>query len=546
MASPTLAADLPENLLRLIPAETPAALVIPSLKACSDEMTQWLDGMERGQLLLGSRPLDQLKSGTGFTVGIDDLGSMAVFIAGFNQDVPIPMILVPVEGAASFLNGNFTAHDGDRHSRADGLTLFARDLQSHVLLSQDEAALRSYTAGEGLAPRIAQQFGDRGSVWLTPGDAFILVQRGGIEHMLKVARAEAARTEALLPGIAVFAMRLLEKCESGITVVDFDPLALVLRSIGRMSPTQANPATNHGDAADSARLDRLPNKPFYLAASVEVAQLAKRGALGEWLELADLNPTPDWLKLVHAAQWAVYPSSTGLAGGLLADAVMVAQTDQPQQLRNVIKQQLLSAELLTGDFKREVKWEDSKDVKDVGAADAYEVSITGEEAGATLPQMIDRVMFGSRGWRGFVKPTEDSVIITFSQRPAVLQAALSAAVDQSKSIESSAVLRTMRQWMPAQREIELYASIGQMAQLVEQVAATFGLTVEEAVKLDPNAPPIGFAAHVRQNDIETSVIIPAPVMAAAFDQFIKRAMKPADEPAVPPSPEAETSGGSQP
>jgi hypothetical protein len=235
---------------------------------------------------------------------------------------------------------------------------------------------------------------------------------------------------------------------------------------------------------------------------------------------------PDWLADVNSAQLAVYPSSTGLAGGLLADAVIVAQTHQPEALRDRMKAHLLSTVRSTGDFKREVNWSEQREVKNVGTAVAYEVTITGSPTGAALVQSIDRIMFGPRGWRGFVKTTDDAVIMTFSQRPAVLEAAVTAAADPSSSLESSGMLRTMRQWMPAHRDIELYINVGQMSQMVDQVLATFGFNAEERVAIDPQAPPIGFALSAEGQSIETSLIIPAAVMAAAFDEAIKRVRKP--------------------
>jgi hypothetical protein len=65
-----------------------------------------------------------------------------------------------------------------------------------------------------------------------------------------------------------------------------------------------------------------------------------------------------------------------------------------------------------------------------------------------------------------------------------------------------------------------------MSQMVDQVLATFGFNAEERVAIDPHAPPIGFALSAEGQSIETSLIIPAAVMAAAFDEAMKRVRKP--------------------
>src|SRR5438874_506187 len=73
-----LADTAPQELLAMIPGNACAAVVIPNLKFCSDEITRGLEGMDRANLLLGSRPLDLIKSATGFNVGINDVGGAAM------------------------------------------------------------------------------------------------------------------------------------------------------------------------------------------------------------------------------------------------------------------------------------------------------------------------------------------------------------------------------------------------------------------------------------------------------------------------------------
>ena len=69
-----------EGMIKLIPADAQAALIVPNVKILSDQITQCLEGMDRAGLLLGSRPIDQFKSASGFNVAVDDLGSAAVVL----------------------------------------------------------------------------------------------------------------------------------------------------------------------------------------------------------------------------------------------------------------------------------------------------------------------------------------------------------------------------------------------------------------------------------------------------------------------------------
>ena len=129
-------------------------------------------------------------------------------------------------------------------------------------------------------------------------------------------------------------------------------------------------------------------------------------------------------------------------------------------------------------------------------------------------------LFGSAGWRGFVKQTEDSVVMTFSQRPAVLKAALDAASGGTSSLQSYPAFRTMHALMPQGASFEAYLVVSQMAQLAREIAASFG---EEAAMpdIDPNLPPIGFGAAVIDRGAEGALIVPAGVLALALDQAIQ-------------------------
>src|SRR5262245_30892915 len=69
-----------QGILRVIPPDAHAAFIVPSLKRASDDLTRLLEGMDRANILLGLRPIDQFKSVTGFTVGLDDHGSAAIVV----------------------------------------------------------------------------------------------------------------------------------------------------------------------------------------------------------------------------------------------------------------------------------------------------------------------------------------------------------------------------------------------------------------------------------------------------------------------------------
>jgi hypothetical protein len=342
-------------------------------------------------------------------------------------------------------------------------------------------------------------------------------------------------------------MRLLEQCTGGIAMIDFDPLALVLRNLGRMNPANdPAPPPAKADPGPAASFDQLPGRPFYMAAALQLTRLRASGHFDGLLQAANERNAQEWLNQVNAVQFAAYPSPAGLAGGLLNDSLLVLESAHSEALLTQVRSAVLALGQNTGIVRRDVTWEDNQPVKDAGSANLYSISIVDAPPEFAQARMFEQLLYGRLGWRGFVKDMNNAVIMTFSQRPAVLQNAIAVASEPSKSMESSAVLRTMRQWMPVQRDVECYIGLGQLAQIVAQAVAFFGMNADEAMTIDPGAPPVGFAFNADRTAVESSLIVPAPVMAAAFDQYIKRVLQPPGEPAPPATQSHQPSGGTSP
>jgi hypothetical protein len=83
------------DVLRLIPSTAHATIVVPHMKYASDHLTRLLEGMDRANLLLGSRPIDQFKSSLGYTVGVNDHGSAALVVVDAAAQPPRIAWLMP-------------------------------------------------------------------------------------------------------------------------------------------------------------------------------------------------------------------------------------------------------------------------------------------------------------------------------------------------------------------------------------------------------------------------------------------------------------------
>jgi hypothetical protein len=524
-----------DDVLRLVPPKAPAAVVIPSVKAASDQLTQCLEGMDRAGAMLGSRPIDQLKSATGFNIGIRDSGGMAIVFSIDPALREMPLFLVPVNDAATFLQGNFVAHDGDAHKLANGTTLYAKAVGAHVALSESPDHVRGYDAGAGAAGQLQQALGDRAGP-LLQGELVAFAQAEAIRLAAQELRREAAQREQRLSLIAVGGFTLMDQTEFALISVDLDPLGAVFRSLTRLSADGAFKEFAAGGANSAAGPNRVPGRPFYLAASADFAGLGLMQAMATQ-RAKGMNDLPEWLDQVRQVQMAVYPSPLGMAGGVLNDAALLLTTSDPASAREGLKA-VLAAGARPGDpVKLHTKWEDGRTVKDVGVADAYEIKVLDAPAEAMQAEMAMQMLFGRAGARGFVRQIDQGLIITFSQRPAVLQAALaaaSAAPEAPGGVAAMPAVRSMREWLPRQSDIEVFLGMGQIAELATQLAATFGgAGVGPLPQLAPTLPPIAFGAAVQDHRIETATIIPAGVLAVLLDEALRTAKS--GNPLAPPA-----------
>lgn len=519
-ASPT--GGLNSAVVKLIPPDAAIALVIPSLKSCSDELTQCLEGMDRAQFLLGSRPLDQLKSMSGFNVGVDDLGGLAVVMVERGQTMS-PVMLVPVSDAKTFLDGNFAAHDGDRHTRPDGLSVTARDLGSHVAISTDEAAAREFAPQGGLGGAINGEFKAAGRL-IDGGELFVFARQNAMETV-------STRVRETMRAMGARNMPVSPPCRCALMVIDVDPLAVIVRGLARFDAAALGMANT--DSKASVTMTALSGKSFYWAFAANMGSLAPLRSL---FADASIRELPSWLWDAQTVHFAAFPSPAGLAGGLLNDSALVVKSNDPNSTRAAIKAGILAIAQDFTDIKREVKWEDSRPVKDVGDAAAFEIRTLDAPPAMAQQQMVEQLFFGRSAVRGFLSTTTDSLLMTFSQRPAVLAGALAALADPEKSLESSPMLTTMRQWMPAQRDVEAYVGVAQLVEMGRQVMQSFGLADGPVPAIDAGAPPVGFAMDVDLSVVESSLILPGPIVAAMLDEAMRQFAAAARTPGVNPEP----------
>lgn len=544
----------PQELLAMVPADAAVVVIVPNLKYCSDEITRCLEGMDRANLLLGTRPLDQLKSISGFNVGINDVGGAALVVLTLNEKAPpTTVMLMPVSDGESFLKGNFQAHiKDDEYFSARGKAYHARIVGGYAVVSERAEAVTAVAASVAKPDDHSpwQNLGEQAAKVLGNGDLIIVTTRDGVRPWFDLAAASnpMAGDEQAVQRVRKIISPMIEDLRIGIMALNFDPLGLIAGTLAMYQPDSAMAKQlAGGKGSDAAPLTRLPNKPGYFAASIDVQGLGGSEAMRQLCTMLTVPTLPDWLTQTGGFQFAAYPSPAGLAGGFLNDAVAILQTATPPQAREALKSGLLSFKDQSHGIKFEVLWADDKPVKNASSplnADHYEVKIIDVPPEQAMVQTIAPLVFGRAGWRGFVKSTDDALLMTFSQRPAVLEAALNVRPDSSYG--STGVIKTMHKWMPAHNDIEVYIGIGQLAQMAIRIAQSLGANDAAGIpEFEPNAPPIGLAVEVDQGTVSSTVVIPAAILAPLLDQWIGTMKNRAANDDAPPPESPATSGERQ-
>ncbi len=524
-----------QGILRVIPPDVHAAFIVPNLKHASGDHTRLLEGMDRANLLLGLRPIDQFKSVTGFIVGLDDHGSAAIVVVDAGNPAehrPARTVtIVPVTNAQEFIEGNLlevVEGEPDARERADGLVVYVKALSAHVIMGEDMQTVRGYSERDGFERVLNNAAGERAAI-LTAGEFGVIIRQPAIAAMKQSLLRQAEQANVMLPGVAVLAQEIADDVDLLAMSIDCDPLAVIVRSFvrfrdeadfGKLAPAQP-PA--------GRSLSRLPSKPYAMALSVNLAALGGEGMLhGATQAIGDPpNALPEWMTKTTAFDFAIAPSPAGAAGGLLNEAMLVLASDDPAAVRESIKRDVLSLQN-NPTITREAKWSDDQPLSSASnelTADAWEVRTVSVPPELAQIEVIERFLFGTAGMRGYVRQEPRTVLMTFSQRPAVLEA-LTQSVRQVSALSAppdagfggSATIRTMRKWMPAQRVIEVYLHAAAARQMLAPFFAGAGVLPEFSAGL----PPIGAAMDVSPQRTDATVIVPAGVLAPLFDELTRR------------------------
>jgi hypothetical protein len=582
-----------DRALGWIPENAISFVVVPNVKAASDDLAALVEATGQGGFLAMGRPVDVLKAQFGIGANLDEKAPLVAYFPPAPAPVaatdpaaapapapamPRPVIVLGVTDADAFLSANLTAapEKGDgAFTTSSGLVVFARKLDGRVALAPTAESLPA--AGvRGIGERFRARLKADESVWLARADLVAWGSRAALHAAAESGRAIRIPDDAAAgnPGVsgvpggfagsreqqeAVRAkgLEVLDMLADGVVVVDIDPLGLFIGSVGVAEPTSRLAAVTAGGSGAPAKFDRLPKNEFYLALSADLDGLGGAAKFGELLDFVSVPRTvvPAWVFSegadLRSVQLAAYPSKLGVAvGGALNDSALFIGSRNPARTVERIKQSVESFAGESMGVRREPSWTAEKKLKSGDTAIAFELKETVVDAakrpGVDIERVVKQFIFGSRGLNGLIRSSSDGVVVTFSQRPDVFARAIEAS-QGSKALASDATVQSIEEWLPAQRDLELMVGVGQLVTLGRQIASSF--VSEEQLKqtlpeVDKGAEPVAVSVDVGEGRVRGVVVVPAAVIKMGAGLGARGARGAGAAPAAPPAPPA--AGGAKP
>ncbi|MCA9284206.1 MAG: hypothetical protein KDA22_03255 [Phycisphaerales bacterium] len=541
LVAASAAAETPDEAIALVPGDAEAAVVVPNLKKASDDLMLCIERTERNEALLGGRPLDLFKARLGLSVGLRDEGALvAVLRRGADgADEPRALLLVPVNNAQEFLEGNFkpTPENDGSLLPASGGRLFAKAIGRHVALAPTAAGLDGIGPDPLPAIGLRERLGVRAARMIDRGDLFLWASGDAARRGLARAEIEVQRAgEQAAPALAGIeaSRRWANGLADAIISVDFDALGIMPRGVATsVAESELSGLLGGGSPTAAATLSRLPRNPFYLAVAMDIAGLGGWAVLDRLRALgAAIDWLPAWMRGADAIQFGVYPSKLGVAvGGVLNDSALVLLSADPESLRNGFRDTLLASAGETAGVRIEPAWEDDKSLKGGDKVDAFEVKDTPlpgakDSNAAAAGRLVRSILLGNRGFHGFARTVPGALVVTFSQRPDVLGRATDAAVG-GDALANDEVVRAMHDFMLARPDVEAYIGVGQLGRLLKQVAQLVPGGADAMLpEIDVATEPIGYALEVSDGSIEAASVMPASVVGLFIDAARRRIMQP--------------------
>ena len=532
VAAPLQAAE--PDIIKQVPPDAQFVFIIPNLAELSDKVTKIAAELNLPQPEL-QQPLDQIRGMMGVEKGFNESGGLAVILPRLPVGgQPEGMLLLPVSDYAAFV-GNFgvpNAGEGVTQIEFQGQPAFIKKSGKYAVLSLQQQMVEGYTAptDSNLVARAGQLGGEalsRGDTILyidisQIGPMFIPIVQMQMEQakMQMQAVPQSAQMAGVIDLMSQSMQAVLRDGQSVVVTTDISTEGFGLSAAAQFKPGSPLAQTFAKAPAGELAFDRLPDKPFFFAASMNTAVLP----LNDWLEAfaAKLPADMPVAKIVQSTvevmqlagdrmQAAMYTPNLGAGGGLF-NTVVVYQTPQPDKFiagNRKMLEEMNNLDLGEGATIRTQYEENAVQVEGVKRVDRFrQQTQLPPEAMAQLGPLAGLM---GQEQSGYIAPLKDAVVVASGADPTTLKDVIAAAGGGGKL--GGASLAAIRPKLLGSRSGEMYVGVGPILQFVNGFLSL--MAPQAVIDVPADLPPVGSGLSVGGGGIGTSVYVPMAVVQTA-------------------------------
>ncbi len=558
IACPLAAAAKVPAVVQQIPADAQVFITIPSLSGLSKKLSMLNQrlGLKQPQM---NNVLGFVKAMSGIQHGIDDDGGAAIAITSLplpsqggarrgSTAQPKGILLLPVKNYGQFI-GNFgpsASGSGPLNTISImGTPLYARQAGSFAVISNDRQQVVSYTPPAGSAG-IAARSGHFGQQVLTHSDISLglnVAQFGPtFRPLLKqqlnqtVAAFRRMGPAAQMGDFMDAYLKIYGKILDGVLRdgsvlamgIDLSSRGVGLSYVAQFKKNSKLAAMFAKNPAQAPALNRLPNRPYLMAMSVDTSTLP----LDQWSRdiVAAVPSDTVWGRLFGSSQhvlnaagdqWQTVifaPNPGSRPGQFATNGVWVVSTSDPDGF-------IGAYEKFVGDLNGldlgglGYQTEFQRDARQVAERPVSQFKMRMKVSESLRRQMgPNQAMIQDQ--TGLLVPVDDAVVAAINVDDATLNQAIQAAGGQGQ-LDQNAGIALARKRLPKSHVGQMHFNVGALVQMIGQFT---GMPVQGGQM--SNLPPIAAAVSVQNGSIGARAHVPMSVITSVKNTFMAFAAGP--------------------
>lgn len=541
LAPLTARAEVPPALDRA-PAGAPVVISIKNVSQFVDVIASFqslgipMEGMDHVKQMLK-------------TPGLNADGSAAiVMIGGKDEDDSGALVIAPVTDFGAMVKAlGGEAGSGIRQIKIEDQTLYCKDISGgFAAVAKDKAALDKFDGKAGNGPAYEKLMGAAGRASADGAHMAVIADIQGNADKIK------AGVEELKTNLEMMAMMSGGKIDTAAIGQALDNIvkdgsAFVLGFRKAETGMRVDATLQFKDGTESAGglsspgkagalTGTIPNTPFLFAASIDTSSPAIRKIFVKMMEqqkaaggdaLAGLNP----LKTIEKIDGASFVLGTppSIMNGLLLNTAAFVKTSDPAGYVATLKSMIST---LNGKEMDGISYQTTYEAGGGKAGDkavdlwSLKMQVDDNNPAAEQVKQMQSVLFGMGKLTGFIAPTANGVVVTYSKNSALLQQSLDAAggtggLNQDKGV------RTISENLPADRAAEAFIGTKSILEVVTPFMGQFNFQVPD------DLPPIGLAVTTTGGGARFTAFMPQSVIETLAK--LGKAASGEDEPEKAPS-----------